>query len=104
MMKKLLEKYSSIQLLTPAGFLIRGIEIIIALFILELLGGKEYAGVIFGTVYTGGSGSFFAYILKFLGAAYGFMYFLAIFLAPVLIIASGVFLGLNKLTSHNINK
>lgn len=100
MIKNLLKKYSSIRLLTPAGFFIRGIEIIIILFILDLSGCKEYVGVIFGTVFTGGSGSFSAYILKFLGAAYGFMYFLAIFLAPALIIGSGIFLGLNKLTKH----
>ena len=99
MIKKLLKKYLSIKLLTPAGFLVRGIEIIIILFILDLLGCKEYVGVIFGTVFTGGSGSVFAYFLKFLGAAYGVMYFMAIFLAPVLIIASGIFWGLNKLTN-----
>jgi hypothetical protein len=91
MIKELFKKYSSIKLFSPAGFLVRGIEIILIFFILDLAGGKEYLGVIFGTVFTGGAGSVHAYFLKFFGAAYGAMYFLSVFLAPPLIIGSAVF-------------
>lgn len=69
------------KLFSGWGFLSRGLLIIAVFSLLHLLGLREYTSFISGTT-SGGWGDL-------LGITYFILYSLAVFLAPVLIIATG---------------
>lgn len=91
--KDYLIKFSKSPFFSPQGFLIRGLEISIIFFVLNLLGCKQYVGTIFGTTFSGRITPIVG-VLRLAGVVYGFFYFAFIFIAPIFFIAAVFLRGL----------
>jgi hypothetical protein len=80
----------------PAKLLLRALLILAALAVMHLLGWREHVSVIAST--TGIPSR--TILVK--GAVYLFVHFAAVFVAPVLVLAAGIYIALNRLTGRPI--
>ena len=76
---------------SPKGFLVRAVVIALAFLIVHALGFREHTTLISGTA---DFHSFASRLRIVLGCMYIILYLMAVMVAPVLAVASGIFTGL----------
>ena len=74
--------------ISPRGFLRRAVELLVIFLVCHAAGLREYTSIISVTSPSGGKADTLCAVL---GCVYGVVYFLCVLVAPILVLASGIF-------------
>ena len=96
-LKSIYRRIAATKRCSPGGFVLWAASLAVLFAVLHLLGFREYASVLSGTVPLG---AFNLIVNRFFAVVYVLLYLGAVILAPILLIGAAVFLLLERWLSH----